>query len=216
MTELRLLLILFGIVLLAAIYALTRYGSSLPRRKKKEPPTDRQEPVIEPFAIGSPANEPLGSQPETAELIVHEHPQRESKVVAIRLVSRGKAGFPGDKLILALREVGLRHGEFGIFHRSVAGDEEHQVFSVASLAEPGSFDLTRIKIDRYPGVSVFMVLPGPIDGVTAFDDMLDTARRLAQNLEGDLLDEHGSTLSVQRERYLREEIIQYEHQSVVH
>jgi hypothetical protein len=30
-------------------------------------------------------------------------------------------------------------------------------------------------------------------------------------LNGDLLDESGSTLSIQRERYLREEVIQFQH-----
>ena len=38
----------------------------------------------------------------------------------------------------------------------------------------------------------------------------DVSKRVAQTLDGELLDESGSTLSVQRERYLREEIIQYQ------
>jgi FtsZ-interacting cell division protein ZipA len=37
------------------------------------------------------------------------------------------------------------------------------------------------------------------------------ARTLAQSLHGELLDESGSTLSIQRERYMREEIVQYQH-----
>jgi cell division protein ZipA len=82
---------------------------------------------------------------------------------------------------------------------------------VASLVEPGSFDLTRMRSERFPGVSLFLELPGDGDGVTAFDDMLSTAHSLAQTLDGELLDETGSRLSVQRERYLREEVIQYQH-----
>ena len=45
--------------------------------------------------------------------------------------------------------------------------------------------------------------------------MMSASRSLANQLEGELLDEEGSSLSVQRERYLREEIIQYEHQGMV-
>ena len=56
-----------------------------------------------------------------------------------------------------------------------------------------------------------MVLPGPIDGAKAFDLMMEAARTLSQSLNAELLDESGSTLSIQRERYLREEIIQYQH-----
>jgi cell division protein ZipA len=136
----------------------------------------------------------------------------ESKVIAIRLMSRS-GRFPADKLILALREAGLRHGQFGIFHRSGI-DEQATEFSVANLTEPGTFDLTRVKTDYYPGVSIFMMLPGPDDGVDAFDDMLMTSRSLADKLNGELLDEQGSSLSMQRERYLREEVVQFqlEHQ----
>jgi FtsZ-interacting cell division protein ZipA len=41
--------------------------------------------------------------------------------------------------------------------------------------------------------------------------MVNAARAVAKRLDGNLVDEHGSTLSVQRERYLREEIIQFQH-----
>ena len=36
------------------------------------------------------------------------------------------------------------------------------------------------------------------------------ARAVTQSLDAEMLDESGSTLSIQRERYLREEVIQYE------
>jgi len=84
-------------------------------------------------------------------------------------------------------------------------------FSAASLVEPGSFDLANIKDQSIPGISLFLVLPGPMDGADAFDLMMAAARTLAQSLNAELLDESGSTLSIQRERYLREEIVQFEH-----
>jgi cell division protein ZipA len=85
----------------------------------------------------------------------------------------------------------------------------------ASLVEPGSFDLANIKDQQIPGISLFLVLPGPIDSVESFDLMMTAARALAQSLDGELLDESGSTLSIQRERYLREEVIQYQHSILV-
>jgi cell division protein ZipA len=62
---------------------------------------------------------------------------------------------------------------------------------------------------------LFLVLPGPIDSVEGFDLMMAAARTLSQSLDGELLDESGSTLSIQRERYLREEIIKYQHSNLV-
>ena len=45
--------------------------------------------------------------------------------------------------------------------------------------------------------------------------MIAAARALSQSLDAELLDESGSTLSIQRERYMREEIIQFEHSNLV-
>ena len=137
-----------------------------------------------------------------------ESPQ---KIVTLRLVAKDGGTFRGDELILSMRGIGLRHGKFGIFHRYDGNDESRTVFSAASLVEPGSFDLNNIKEQELPGISLFLVLPGPVEGAESFDLMMAAARTMAQSLDGELLDESGSTLSIQRERYMREDIIQFEH-----
>ena len=62
------------------------------------------------------------------------------------------------------------------------------------------------------GLSFFVVLPGIGDPVSRFDAMVETARALSVELAADLFDERGSSWSSQRERYLREELIEYRHQ----
>ena len=57
-----------------------------------------------------------------------------------------------------------------------------------------------------------MILPGVGDPITRFDQMVETARALAHELEAELFDEKGSSWSIQRERYVREEIIASRHQ----
>jgi cell division protein ZipA len=135
--------------------------------------------------------------------------------VTLRLVARNKGAFRGDELILNLRGIGMRSGKFGIYHRCDGNDESRIIFSAASLVEPGSFDLANIKEQEIPGISLFIVLPGPIDGAEGFDMMIAAARTLAQSLDAELLDESGSTLSIQRERYMREDIIQFQHSNLV-
>lgn len=191
MSDLRWILLLTGLVVLAAVFLFSRRR----RETRYEPPAESQPPLPGPSVAA--AGEP-GLQAASAE-----------RVVAIRLMSRDRQGFPGEALVLALREAGLRHGQFGIFHRYDPAIENRILFSVASLVEPGTFDLSALKSRYYPGVSMFLVLPGAGDRVAAFDDMLATARILAATLDGELLDEQGSRLSVQRERYLREEVIQF-------
>ncbi len=184
--------------------------------ERREPSLDGDDPAT-PAIDDSVSSVSVAIEPE--ESSVPEAPPSEPvepKIVTIRLMAQPGSGFAADKLILKMRELGLQHGEFGIFHRIAEDTERCNEFSVASLVEPGSFDLTRIKSDTYPGVSIFMMLPSERRaGVEIFDDMMSASRSLANQLEGELLDEEGSSLSVQRERYLREEIIQYEHQGMV-
>jgi cell division protein ZipA len=215
MDGLRWLLLVFGLVVIAAVYFYTRY-----QRKKQadSPQQDLFEDRVEP-SLGGPRKEPAlsGAAPipddsePMAALSAEPEPPAAQKIVTVRIIARDNGSLAGDELVLSLRGIGLRHGKFGIFHRLDGSDEERTLFSAASLVEPGSFDLANIKEQELPGISLFMVLPGPVDGAEAFDSMMEAARALASSLDADLLDESGSTLSIQRERYMREEIIQFEH-----
>lgn len=214
MDGLRWLLLLFGLLVIAGVY----FYSRRERDRKENPATAtssavRVEPSLEAgeaerdeegLETDDQSQEPEADEPD-------EQPQRQQKIVTLRVVAKGHGAFPGDDLVLSLRGVGLRHGKFGIFHQYDGENEKRVIFSAASLVEPGSFDLADIKNQEIPGISLFMVLPGPLDGAQAFDLMMSAGRELARALNAEMLDESGSTMSVQRERYLREEIIQYQH-----
>ena len=206
MDGLRWLLLLSGLLVVAGVYFYSRRERA--KEEEQESSPERLEPALGDDSLAPPADaESAGAtDDEDAEDAVAEQ-----KIVTVRLVARDKGTFRGDQLVLSLRGIGMRHGKFGIFHRYEGTDEDDVVFSVASLAEPGTFNLPNIKEQRIPGISMFMVLPGPMGGAESFDLMMTAARALSQALHAELLDESGSTLSIQRERYLREEIIRYEH-----
>ena len=92
--------------------------------------------------------------------------------------------------------------EVNRFHQSLAELDE-----VLQSTQPLGFTEEKIA-----GLSVFLILPGHGDPVARFDAMVELARSLADDLDGVLLDERGSSWSIQRERYVREEIIRYRHQ----
>ena len=204
MDGLRWLLLLLGLLVIAGVY----WYSRRERERASRGPADdvRITPTIDEKSAEPVAEEVVAAEPQV---------QVPQKIVTVRLVARNGASFRGDELILSLRGIGLRHGKFGIFHRYDGNDEDQTIFSAASLVEPGSFDMSNIKEQEIPGISMFLVLPGPVDGVEAFDLMITAAKALAKSLNGELLDETGSTLSIQRERYLREEIIQFQHSHLV-
>ncbi len=211
MDGLRWLLLLFGLLVIVGVYAYSRRERG--KREQAVATADaeaRVEPTLDPLAEPDDRDEdPIGVEP--IEETGMREPSQPQKIVTLRLVAKRHGSFPGDDLVLSMRGIGLRHGKFGIFHRCQNDEESQVIFSAASLVEPGSFDLADIKNQKIPGISLFMVLPGPLDGAPAFDLMMTGARELARLLDGELLDETGSTLSIQRERYLREEIIQYQH-----
>lgn len=214
MDGLRWLLLLFGLLVIAGIYIYSR------RERDKPAPESPDSPRVAP-TLSSDAADSAGSASGTSAIDEGDDPVDKQqaafpqKIVTLRLIARDGAAFRGDELILSLRGIGLRHGKFGIFHRFDGANEDRTVFSAASLVEPGSFDLANIKEQEIPGISLFLVLPGPLDGVAAFDSMVEAARALALGLNAELLDESGSTLSIQRERYIREEIIQYQHSNLI-
>ncbi len=224
MDGLRWLLLILGVLVVVGVYFYSRREA---RKKDEEESFERREPTLDGDdgfdETAEPAPEPALEGPLEGDEAPIEEPSDPStdtsdspqKIVTLRLVAREKSAFPGDELILSLRGIGMRHGKFGIFHRIDGDDDDRTIFSAASLVEPGSFDLANIKEQEIPGISLFLVLPGPIDGVEAFDMMMEASRTLAQSLDADLLDETGSTLSIQRERYMREEIVQFEHSHMV-
>ena len=197
MDGLRWLLLFFGVLVIAGVYLYSRRDKAKPEDQGEIAPA-RVEPTLE-------ADDEEPEKP--SEVPADGSPQ---KIVTLRLIGHNKKPFKGDELILSMRGIGLRHGKFGIFHRYDGNDESRTIFSAASLVEPGSFDLANIKDQQIPGISLILVLPRPIESVEGFDLMMAAARALAQSLDGELLDESGSTLSIQRERYLREEIIQFQ------
>jgi cell division protein ZipA len=64
---------------------------------------------------------------------------------------------------------------------------------------------------RYPGVTLFAVLPGPLPPMQTFDTLLEAARSLADRLHGVVQDERGASLSAQRLMNIREGLIDYQH-----
>ena len=223
MDGLRWFLLAAGVVVIVAIYFYSRREDKSESAAGAESESGRVEPSFDGLAgpesgdevpkIGEPVEEAGLQEPSFDEEgdTPDDPVDTPRKIVTLRVVARNRGSFRGDELILCLRGIGLRHGKFGIFHRYDGDDDSATIFSAASLVEPGSFDLANIKEQEIPGISLFAVFPGPVDGAEGFDLMMAAARAITQSLDAELLDESGSTLSIQRERYLREEIIQFEH-----
>lgn len=127
-------------------------------------------------------------------------------LVALRLVM--SEAVSGEQLFSMFQSENLQHGKFNIFHRMHSGET---LFSVASLVEPGSFDLSTMPSQVYRGISLFMLLPGPMPGLQAFEEMLSCAQRLAQLTSGIVQDEGGVMLLESGIERMRDKVRDFEH-----
>jgi cell division protein ZipA len=156
------------------------------------------EPVPAPAAPRVPPRSDLGRRPERLPV---------ERIVTLFVVAREGSVFNGADLIVAAEKAGLEFGDMGIYHRLVDGKRElGPIFSVANMLKPGNFDLTRLDALLTPGLSFFMTLPAPIPALDAWDTMLPTAQRLAELLDGQVLDEERNALGRQRVAHIRDEL----------
>lgn len=137
-----------------------------------------------------------------------KRPPASRKIVALRL-SAGAHRVEGSRLKSLLEEANLKHGKYSIYHR-LNGDGA-TLFSVASMVEPGTFDPYAMSGVQFPGVTLFMQLPGPLPGGEMFTQMLDCARALEQAMGGELHDERGLPVNAAREQRIRDDIADFEH-----
>ncbi|MGH8327281.1 MAG: cell division protein ZipA C-terminal FtsZ-binding domain-containing protein [Steroidobacteraceae bacterium] len=145
-----------------------------------------------------------GAGAEPVEPIVEWPPEGSRRILALRIVAPQQERFGGRTLRLALAAEGFLLGRFAIFHKP---DEANRaVLSAAALTRPGAFDLENMDSQRYGGLSLFAVLPGPKPPPQAFEDLLCAARNLNERLEGALQDERGGPLTPLRVASIRDSL----------
>ena len=170
-----------------------------PRVHEPEPaPVVAAAPAPMPETPRVPPRSDVGRRPERLPV---------ERIVTLFVVAREGNVFNGADLIVATEKTGLEFGDMGIYHRLLDGKRElGPIFSVANMVKPGNFDISRVDAMRTPGLSFFMTLPAPIPALDAWDAMLPTAQRLAELLDGQVLDEERNALGRQRVAHIRDEL----------
>jgi cell division protein ZipA len=132
----------------------------------------------------------------------------QQRIVTIRVCAVGEARWSGVQLMAVLELHGLAFGRYQVFHRKHV--DGRSLFCVASLIEPGTFDLAAMPEQEFRGVTLFAVLPGPVGPLETMDELFGTARGLAEELSGMVQDGKGMPLSPQRAAALREDVARFQ------
>jgi cell division protein ZipA len=132
----------------------------------------------------------------------------QQKIVTVRVCAVSEARWSGASLLSALELHGLAYGRHQVFHRRHV--DGRSLFCVASLIEPGTFDVARMSSEEFRGVTLFAVLPGPVEPLLTIDELLGAARGLALELAGVVQDSKGVPLSPQRAAALRDDVARFQ------
>jgi len=148
----------------------------------------------------SPANQ-VSSPPRKSELLI-----------ALFVLAKKEPGFLGADIFTVLEDLGLKYGEMNIFHHYGLGElkVKKPIFSIANILEPGTFEAQYLSDFVSPGLALFMRLPGPFGGRVAFELMLNSAQKIAEILEGEILDERRSLVDQKSITLLRDRIANFE------
>ncbi len=230
MALLRIGILAAGVLLIAAIFLFGR--TRKPAQGKRREPVDngakpRREPVLGADGEGSDAvtdadagaevSQPELGLPDVEAAAGSELGKRASqdfdKIVSLYVAARAGQVLRGEDIVVAAEKTGLVFGYMGVFHRLVEGHPERgPIFSMASIMKPGSFDMARIREMETPAIAFFLTLPAPMTALDAWEKMLPTVQRMAELLDGVVLDDSRNALGRQRIAHIRDELRAYDRQ----
>jgi cell division protein ZipA len=193
----------------SAQFAAAPEPASTARPAPPAPPAPSVAPaLVAPISVApSPAAVPAApAAPAAPE--VKANASESQRVVTIRVAAQSDALWDGSTLLAALEKHGLGFGRYKVFHRKHV--DGRTLFCVASLVEPGTFDLPKMPEQEFRGLTLFAVLPGPLDAMQSVDMLVTTAGELAATLHGVVQDSQGAPLTAERALELRDEVARFQ------
>jgi cell division protein ZipA len=223
---LRIGIVVAGLLLMAAIYFFGRPRRPGQGRKRRDETTGRAEPRIPPagtqasppghddvvFAQDDLPLEPAVPPPSGPEVGKRDREEFD-KILTLYVAARAGQVLRGPDIVVSAEKAGLSYGYMSIFHRLVDGRADGgPIFSVANIKKPGGFEMADIQSVETPAIAFFLTLPAPIPALDAWEKMLPTAQRMAELLDGVVLDESRNPLGRQRIAHIRDDLRAYDRQ----
>lgn len=161
-------------------------------------PMPARGPTLNP-AVARPV---VATRPAPVAAAVEAKPQVQ-KIVSLLIAQPTGQPMSGLELHAALESQRLIFGARQIYHRMTKNEV---VFSVASLLKPGHLDPAMADDFQTPGLTLFMVLPGPVRAADAMRDMIATADKLALALGAEVYDAKKQPFTPSSARELQQDI----------
>lgn len=118
------------------------------------------------------------------------------KIVVIHVVAADGESFSGPVIEQMMAELELEYGDMGAYHCNVKlQDQAHSMYCVLNMFKPGTFDPENMDLFMTQGLIFILRLPGPEDGLKAFNIMYEHASRFATFCNGEVLDERRQSMT---------------------
>jgi cell division protein ZipA len=194
---------LIAIILLILAAALYFWGWRRPAAKL---------PHSDPDVVLGLTESPKSPAPPAAVEPVKPAPQSKQPLERQILFLRAPFGrqYSGYELLQSLLSCGLRFGEHKFFHRYEEQGETVSLFTVAAATKTGELDPSNMGSFACSGLSLFLTLNQHLYPSVNFELMLDTARQLADDLGGQVLDETQTILTAEKIQQMRDKIKAFE------
>lgn len=116
----------------------------------------------------------------------------------------------GSELFRCLESNGLYFGENSVYHRHAdAAGTGPIIYSVTNMVSPGNFPQSDDPAFETPGVAFYLMLPCPGRADNNFNQMLQTAQRVADQLGADILDHERALITPHRIEACRDKAKRY-------
>lgn len=175
------------------------YGQQAQQGAVYTQPAAEQQPAYtqEGYSAQNYAEPAYNQEPQVQQVqVVAEEPEQVEQpspadMVMLYIVAAEGYQFNGEHVVQCLEALGFEYGEYQIFHRHkhLGNNNSPVIFSVANMMQPGVFDLDNIQNFATVGLVMFMHLPTEGNPMANLKLMLQSAERLAQSLNGFVLNE---------------------------
>jgi len=137
--------------------------------------------------------------------------KRESEQKLIVLYLNTEKSFSGNSLVNIMQQYGLVLGEKEVFEKRFNHfSEQHVLFYVANMYEPGTFEALKIDSLQVNGLTFIMQLPVVIDGIKALNIMLQLSQDISERVKGVVLDSEKNQLTAKSIKEIRNTVYEFD------
>ena len=215
MTELRIIILLIGAVVLWLIYY---FGTKNDKKESDNEFSNFEANFDLDIEKPRPNDLPRKSTGISVDEAHETHQKEESltlkneKIVTLFIHAKDGQQFDWHLIQAAAEQVGLELGKDNLYYRfNGFGENKELVFMVANMLKPGIFQPDM----RTTGLVLIMTLPGVMSALDMWDTMFPVGERIAEILGGKLTDENHHIFSRQRIASMREEMREFDHKQSV-